>query len=73
MMKIGSNGFLWSEEVKLVKWLFAYHNQAFAWNDKERGRFSEEYFDPIIIPCISHIPWVLEQGPILLGIVDKVV
>jgi hypothetical protein len=72
-MKIGSDRFLWSEEVKLVKWLFAHHNQAFAWNNKERERFSEEYFDLIVILHILHIPWVLKQGPIPPGIIDKVV
>jgi hypothetical protein len=36
-MKIGFDGFLWPEEVKLVEWLFSYHNDAFAWNDNKRG------------------------------------
>jgi hypothetical protein len=72
-LKIGADGFLWPEEVKLVEWLFSYHEFAFAWNDSERGRFSEEYFDPIVIPHISHIPWVLKQGPVPPGILDEVV
>jgi len=54
------DSFLWPEEIKLVEWLFSYHESAFAWNDSERGRFSEEYFDPIVIPHISHIPWVMK-------------
>jgi hypothetical protein len=72
-MKIGSDGFLWPEEVKLVEWLFSYHNDAFAWNDDEHGQFNEKYFDPIVIPHISHIPWVMKQGPIPPGIIDKVI
>jgi hypothetical protein len=72
-LKIGEDGFLWPEEVKLVEWLFAYHDQAFAWNDNERGTFSEEYFDPIVIPHISHIPWVLKQGGVPPGILDEVI
>jgi hypothetical protein len=35
VMKIDSNSFLWPEEVKLIEWLFFYHNNAFAWNDDE--------------------------------------
>jgi hypothetical protein len=44
VMKIGSDRFLWLEEVKLVEWLFTHHNQAFVWKDEERERFNKEYF-----------------------------
>jgi hypothetical protein len=71
-MKIGSDGFLWPEEVKLVEWLFSYHNDAFTWNDDECGQFNKKYFDPIIILHISHIFWVMKQGPIPPGIINEV-
>jgi hypothetical protein len=64
--------FLWPEEVKLAEWIVCTHNTAFAWTDDERGSFDPKYFAPIEIPHISHIPWVLRQGPIPRGILDEV-
>jgi hypothetical protein len=72
-LKIDKTNFLLPEEVKLVKWLWTYHQEAFAWTDDERGKFSEEFFDPIVIPVISHVPWVMKQGPVPPGILDEVV
>ena len=65
-------GFLLPEEVKLVEWIVCEHESAFAWTDEERGAFDPEYFAPIEIPHIAHIPWVLRQGPIPRGILDDV-
>jgi len=50
--------FLWPEERKLMHWMIAEQNQAFAWEDPERGRFKEEYFLAIEIPTAAHVPWV---------------
>jgi hypothetical protein len=65
--------FLYPEEVKLAKWIVCQHEKAFAWTDEERGCFDPDYFAPIEIPHISHIPWTLRQGPIPRGILDEVV
>ena len=65
-------GFLFPEEIKLVEWIVGAHESAFAWTDEERGAFDPTYFAPIEIPHISHIPWVLRQGPIPRGILDQV-
>jgi len=51
-------GFLWPEERKLMHWLIREQNKAFAWDDAERGKFKEEYFSPVEIPMVAHIPWV---------------
>jgi len=48
--------FLWPEERKLMHWLIGEQNEAFAWNDTERGKFKEEYFPPVEIPTVAHIP-----------------
>jgi len=50
--------FLWPEERKLMHWMIAEQNHAFAWEDLERGRFKEEYFLAIKIPMVAHVPWV---------------
>ena len=52
------SGFLWPKERKLMHWMIAEQNQAFAWEDLERGRFKEEYFPAIKIPTVAHVPWV---------------
>jgi len=47
---------LWPEERKLMHWLIGEQNEAFAWDDAERGKFKEEYFLPVEIPVVAHIP-----------------
>ena len=73
MMPVNIDGFLWLEEEKLVHHLIKEHKTAFAWAETEKGSLSEEYFDPVVIPMIEHIPWVLKNIPIFPGIFDRVV
>jgi hypothetical protein len=72
-MPVNKDGFLWPEEVKLVHYLIREHKYAFAWNENEKGKFSDEYFDPVVIPTVEHVPWVLRNIPIPPGIYDQVV
>ena len=71
-MDLGKD-FLTPEEVKIAEWIVCTHNSAFAWTDEERGSFDPQYFAPIEIPHISHVPWVLRQGPIPRGILSEVI
>ena len=71
-MAIGKD-LLLPQEIKLAEWIVGQHNAAFAWTDDERGAFAPQYFAPIEIPHISHIPWVLKQGPIPRGILNEVI
>jgi len=59
-------GFLWSEERKLMHWLIGEQNEAFVWDDTERGKFKEEYFPPVEILTVAYIPWVEKPFRILL-------
>lgn len=70
-MTIG-DGFLLPEEVKLAEWIVCQHESAFTHNDDERGAFDPEYFDPIEILIISHVPWVHRQGPIPQGFLNEI-
>jgi len=54
MDQIHKGDFLWPEERKLVHHLMMEQNQAFAWDDTERGRFREDFFPPIVMPTIEH-------------------
>ena len=58
-MPINKDGFLWPEEEKLVHYLIKVH--------------ADEYFNPMVIPTMEHIPWVLRKIPIPPGIYDGVV
>ncbi|KAF8953949.1 hypothetical protein BDZ97DRAFT_1600854, partial [Flammula alnicola] len=72
MDKVHEGDFLLPEERKLVHQLIAEQNQAFAWEDDERGRFREDFFPPVVIPTIEHKPWVERNIPIPPGIYDEV-
>ena len=70
--KVHKGEFLWPEERKLVHHLMMEQNQAFAWDDSERGRFKTEFFPPVVMPTIEHKPWVYRNIPIPTGIYDEV-
>ena len=72
-MLVNKHGFLWPEEEKLVHYLIKVHEYAFAWNENEKGKFSDEYFNPVVIPTVEHIPWVLRNIPILPGIYNCII
>ena len=72
-MPVNKDNFLWPEEEKLVHHLIKVHEQGFAWSEEEKGKFSEEYFEPIVIPTIEHVPWVLKNIPIPRGSYDQVI
>jgi hypothetical protein len=40
--------------------------------EAEKGRFRDEYFSPVKIPIIEHIPWVHKNLPIPPGILEEV-
>ena len=46
MDAVHSGDFLTSDERKLMHWMISEHNEAFAWDDTERGKFKEEFFLP---------------------------
>jgi hypothetical protein len=71
-LDVNPEGFLWDKEVKLVEWLVKEQENAFIWEEAEKGRFDPEYFDPILLPTLDHIPWVFRIIPIPPGIYDKV-
>jgi hypothetical protein len=70
--KVHSGEFLWPEERKLLHHFMMENNEAFAWDDTERGRFKTEYFPPVDIPIIPHTPWVLKNIPIPPGVFSEV-
>ena len=69
MDKVHGSEFLWPKEKKAVHYLIMQQNEAFAWDDTEKGKFQEEFFLPV---AIEHKPWVLKNIPILPGMYQKV-
>ena len=55
-------GFLQPREIDLLVFILQTRQQALAFDDSERGTFSDKYFPDYEIPVIEHIPWV--QAPI---------
>src|SRR5882672_5967937 len=72
-MDINPSAFLWPEEEKLVLFLIKAQEAAIAWDPTERGNFRKDYFEPVVIPTVEHIPWVERNIPISSGIYDEVV
>jgi hypothetical protein len=66
-------GFLSPSEADLVHWILRENKHALAWNELEKGSFSQEWFDLIKIPTVDHVPWVLKNIPLPPGIRDKVI
>ena len=65
-------GFLWPAERDLLHHFMMLHQQAFAWNDTERGHFREDFFPPVEMPVVPHVPWVQRNIPIPPGLYDEV-
>jgi hypothetical protein len=45
----------------------------FAWDESEKGRFSDEWFEPVRVPTIEHVPWVVKNMRIPPGMFDEAI
>ena len=72
-LQLNRDNFLWPEELKLVQHILKVNERALAWTDAEKGRFKDEYFAPVKIPVIKHVPWAQKNLPIPPGILEKVI
>jgi hypothetical protein len=70
---IDPSGFLLPEETALAHWILRENESALAWDESEKGSFSGDWFDPIKIPTVDHVPWVLKNIPLPPGIRDEVI
>jgi hypothetical protein len=64
-------GFLQPEELKLLHNIVGNHEQAFAWNDEERGSFRHDFFPPVEFPVVEHETWVERSIPIPRGQLEE--
>ncbi|KXN89293.1 hypothetical protein AN958_05797 [Leucoagaricus sp. SymC.cos] len=67
------NDFLWLEEQKLIIQVLLNNKIGLAWDKSEKGHFWEDYFAPVKIPVVKHIPWTRKSLAVPPGIYDKVI
>ena len=72
-LNLNADNFLWPEELKLVQHVLKLNELALAWTEAEKGRFRDEYFSPVKIPVVEHIPWAHKNLPIPPGILEDVI
>ena len=72
-LELNKFNFLWPEELKLLQHILILNETGLAWTDDERGRFCDDYFSPVKIPVIEHIPWAHKNIPIPYGILNEVI
>ncbi|KAG5649750.1 hypothetical protein H0H81_002199 [Sphagnurus paluster] len=65
-------GFLTEAERRIMHDLMCKQNQAFIWEDEERGSFCSEFFLPVNIPVVEYMLWIKRNIPIPPGIYDEV-
>ena len=49
--------FLWPAEHNLLHHFVVLQHEGFAWDDTKRGHFRKDFFPPVEIPVVAHIPW----------------
>ena len=70
---LNADSFLQLEEEKLLLHVLKVNEMGLAWTEEEKGRFSDEYFSPVKIPVIEHIPWAHKNLPISTSILHNVI
>jgi len=69
---ITASGVLCPEEDKLVLFLIQAQEEGIKSDKYVRGNFLNDYFDPVVIHTIEHIPLLERSIPIPPGIYDKI-
>lgn len=70
---VNPEGHMTEQEVELVHWIMRQCERALAWDESEKGRFKDEFFPPIRIPTVDHIPWTYRNIPIPPGLLARVI
>jgi hypothetical protein len=72
-LQLNTHNFLCMEELKLLQHILKLNKAGLAWTEEEKGHFKDNYFSPVKIPTIEHIPWAHRNIPIPTGILNKVI
>ena len=49
---------LFPKERNLTAQVLLLNELGLAWDESEKGRFHDKYFNPVVIPTVEHTPWV---------------
>ena len=71
VINFGPPGWLWPEELKLMKHIIKIRQKSLAFSAEERGLLKHTYGKPYIIPVIKHEPWQQRPIPIPGAIRDQ--
>jgi len=72
-LDLNKSDFLWPEELKLLQHILLLNESGLTWTEDEKGRFRDDYFAPVKIPAIEHVPWIHKNIPIPYSILDDVI
>jgi hypothetical protein len=72
-LQLNPDGFLWPEEEKLAHHLVKEQEECLLWIEEEKGEFRQDFFPPVRIPMVPHMPWVYNNIPIPPGLHDELV
>jgi hypothetical protein len=72
-LNLNTYGFLWADELKLLEHILLIHEFGLAWTEEEKGCFCNDYFLPVKIPIIEHVPWVHKNILIPSGILNNII
>jgi len=72
-LDLNGSDFLWPEELKLLQHILLLNESGLAWTEDKKGCFHNDYFTPVKIPAIEHVPWIYKNIPISYGILDNVI
>jgi hypothetical protein len=72
-LQLNPNGFLWPEEEKLAHHLVEEQEECLSWIEEEKGEFQQDFFPPVHIPMVPHMPWVYKNIPIPPGLHDELI
>jgi hypothetical protein len=67
------NGFLWPEEEKLAHHSVKEQEEYLLWIEEEKGEFWQDFFPPVCILMVLHMPWVYKDIPIPPGLHNELV
>jgi hypothetical protein len=72
-LELNHYNFLWPEELKSLTHVLKLNESGLAWTKAEKGRFCDDYFGPVKIPVIEHVPWVHKNIPVPSRILNEVI
>jgi len=72
-LDLNKSDFLWPEELKLLQHILLLNKSGLMWTEDKKGRFCDNYFAPVKIPAIKHVPWIHKNIPIPYGILDDII